>query len=84
MKFEDKDLLHLKNLIKSLDVAKYPDLKGEDIVAFYRMFVWVSELSKKIELEIQADAALASIKLVKPEIKSPIKSTKPKKDKGGK
>lgn len=85
MKFTENDLSHLKFLTRTLDLVKYPESKADELVARYKMFVWISQLEEKITKEVEEDKALASTKIItEQELKSPVKKMKKSKKAKGK
>lgn len=78
MDFNDNDLHHLQQLVKILDHAKYDNLSGQDIIAFYRTFEWAGRFITLVTKEVEEKKALDSVKVQEnQELKSPVKEPTP-------
>jgi len=50
--FTEKDSTHCWNLVRALKKGKF-ELDGEEIIAFSRMFQWVSDLCLLIDADVK-------------------------------
>lgn len=78
MDIKEEDILHIKNVNKALESARWNGMGADDIVAFYRMFVWLSKFQDGAEKEVEMQKVAGSMKIVKPELKSPVQDLSPK------
>ena len=75
---KEEDLLHIDNINKALEAARWSGMGADQIVAFYRMFVWLGKFQDAAKKEVEAAKIAANMKIVKQEVKSPIIDLKPK------